>query len=311
MNSNKSLSIIVPCFNESKNIELFKKKLDGNNLSNYQLYYIDDGSTDDTWEQIIIQSKKDTKVFGIRLLRNFGKNSAILAGLKNQSSDFSIIIDCDLQHPLEKIPEMIEYYNNGYKIVSTVRDGNKEGFLRELGSKIFYFLMRNFSDVKYYFRTTDFMLIDKEIINFFLLIPEEDKNIKNFIYWSGYKKKELKIEINQRGHGISKFSLYKLFKLSINHFASFSMLPLKLIGYLGMILVSISTLLLFYIFIVNFFRLFFVSVQTIIIIFNSLFTGMTMIAIGLLAIYVARIDKHLMQRPKYIISEKTKRIEKN
>lgn len=306
MNSNKSLSIIVPCFNESKNIELFKKKLDENNLSNYQLYYIDDGSADDTWEQIIIQSKKDTKVYGIRLLRNFGKNSAILAGLKNQSSDFSIIVDCDLQHPLEKIPEMIEYYNNGYKIVSTVRDGNKEGFLRELGSKIFYFLMRNFSDVKYYFRTTDFMLIDKEIINFFLLIPEEDKNIKNFIYWSGYKKKEIKIEINQRSHGISKFSLYKLFKLSINHFASFSILPLKLIGYLGIILVSISILLLFYIFIVNFFRLSFISIQTIIIIFNSLFTGMTMIAIGLLAIYVARIDKHLMQRPKYIISEKTK-----
>lgn len=306
MNSNKSLSIIVPCFNESKNIELFKKKLDENNLSNYQLYYIDDGSTDDTWEQIIIQSKKDTKVYGIRLLRNFGKNSAILAGLKNQSSDFSIIIDCDLQHPLEKIPEMIEYYNNGYKIVSTVRDSDKEGFFRELGSKLFYFFMRNFSDVKYYFRTTDFMLIDKEIINFFLSIPEDDKNIKNFIYWSGYKKKELKIEINQRSHGISKFSLYKLFKLSINHFASFSILPLKLIGYLGIILVSISILLLFYIFIVNFFRLSFISIQTIIIIFNSLFTGMTMIAIGLLAIYVARIDKHLMQRPKYIISEKTK-----
>jgi dolichol-phosphate mannosyltransferase len=306
MNSNKSLSIIVPCFNESKNIELFKKKLDENNLSNYQLYYIDDGSTDDTWEQIIIQSKKDTKVYGIRLLRNFGKNSAILAGLKNQSSNFSVIIDCDLQHPLEKIPEMIEYYNNGYKIVSTVRDSDKEGFLRELGSKIFYFLMRNLSDVKYYFRTTDFMLIDKEIINFFLSIPEDDKNIKNFIYWSGYKKKELKIEINQRSHGISKFSLYKLFKLSINHFASFSKLPLKLIGYLGMILVSISILLLFYIFIANFFRLSFISIQTIIIIFNSLFTGVVMMAIGLLGIYVSRIDKHLMQRPNYIIAEKTK-----
>lgn len=306
MNSNKSLSIIVPCFNESKNIELFKKKLDENNLSNYQLYYIDDGSTDDTWEQIIIQSDKDTKVYGIRLLRNFGKNSAILAGLKNQSSDFSIIIDCDLQHPLEKIPEMIEYYNSGYKIVSTVRDSDKEGFFRELGSKLFYLLMRNFSDVKYYFRTTDFMLIDKEIINFFLSIPENDKNIKNFIYWSGYKKKELKIEINQRSYGISKFNLYKLFKLSINHFASFSILPLKLIGYLGLTLVLISILFLFYSFIVNFFRLSFVSIQTIIIISNSLFTGMIMMAIGLLAIYVARIDKHLMQRPNYIIAEKTK-----
>ena len=305
MNSNKSLSIIVPCFNESKNIELFKKKLDENNLSNYQLCYIDDGSTDDTWEQIVIQSKKDTKVYGIRLLRNFGKNSAILAGLKNQSRDLSIIIDCDLQHPLEKIPEMIKYYNNGYKIVSTVRDSDKEGFLRELGSKIFYFLMRNFSDVKYYFRTTDFMLIDKEIINFFLSIAEEDKNIKNFIYWSGYKKKELKIEISQRSHGISKFNLYKLFKLSINHFASFSILPLKLIGYLGLTLVLISILLLFYIFVVNFFQLSFVSIQTIIIIFNSLFTGVIMMAIGLLAIYVARIDKQLMRRPNYIIAEKT------
>jgi glycosyltransferase involved in cell wall biosynthesis len=306
MNSNKSLSIIVPCFNESENIELFKKKLEENNLLNYQLYYIDDGSTDDTWEQIIIQSKKDTKVYGIKLLRNFGKNSAILAGLKNQSSDFSIIIDCDLQHPLEKIPEMIEYYNNGYKIVSTVRDSDKEGFFRELGSKLFYFFMRNFSNVKYYFRTTDFMLIDKEIINFFLSIPEDDKNIKNFIYWSGYKKKELKIEINKRDYGISKFNLYKLFKLSINHFASFSILPLKLIGYLGLALVLISILFLFYSFIVNFFGLSFISIQTIIIIFNSLFTGLIMMAIGLLAIYVARIDKHLMQRPNYIIAEKTK-----
>jgi dolichol-phosphate mannosyltransferase len=306
MNSNKSLSIIVPCFNESKNIELFKKKLDENNLSNYQLHYIDDGSTDDTWEQIIIQSKKDTKVYGIRLLRNFGKNSAILAGLKNQSSDFSIIIDCDLQHPLEKIPEMIEYYNNGYKIVSTLRDGDKEGFFRELGSKLFYFFMRNFSDIKYYFRTTDFMLIDKEIINFFLSIPEDDKNIKNFIYWSGYRKKELTIEINQRSYGVSKFNLYKLFKLSINHFASFSILPLKLIGYLGLTLSLISILLLFYSFVVNFFRLSIVSIQTIIIIFNSLFTGVIMMAIGLLGIYIARIDKQLMQRPNYIIAEKTK-----
>jgi dolichol-phosphate mannosyltransferase len=306
MNYNKSLSIIVPCFNESKNIELFKKKIDENNFSNYQLYYIDDGSTDDTWEQIKIQSKKDTKVYGIRLLKNFGKDSAILAGLKNQNSDFSIIIDCDLQHPLEKIPEMIEYYNNGYKIVTTIRDDNKEGFLRELGSKIFYFLMRNFSDVKYYFRSTDFMLIDKEIINFFLSIPEKDKNIKNFIYWSGYKKKELKIEINQRIQGISKFNLYKLFKLSIIHFASFSILPLKFIGYLGMILVLISILSLFYSFIVNFFQLSFVSIQTIIIISNSLFTGLIMISIGIIAIYIARIDRQLMQRPKYIIAEKTK-----
>ena len=141
-----------------------------------------DGSTDDTWEQIVIQSKKDTKVYGIRLLRNFGKNSAILAGLKNQSRDFSIIIDCDLQHPLEKIPEMIKYYNNGYKIVSTVRDSDKEGFLRELGSKIFYFLMRNFSDVKYYFRTTDFMLIDKEIINSnFIGLKKEVNELKEQI----------------------------------------------------------------------------------------------------------------------------------
>ena len=162
------------------------------------------------------------------------------------------------------------------------------------------------NDAKYYYRTTDFMLIDKEIINFFLSIPENDKNIKNFIYWSGYKKKELKVEINQRIHGISKFNLYKLLKLSINHFASFSILPLKLIGYLGLTLVLISILLLFYSFIVNFFRLSLVSIQTIIIIFNSLFTGVIMMAIGLLAIYIARIDKHLMQRPNYIIVEKTK-----
>lgn len=303
MKTKNSLTIIIPCFNEYKNIELFSKSVETLNL-NCKLLYIDDGSTDNTWEKIKKLSTINSKIEGIRLARNFGKNAAILAGLSNQSSDFVIIIDADLQHPIEKIPEMINFYNKGYKIISTVRNSDEEGFFRELGSKCFYSLMRNFSDLKFFLRTTDFMLIDKEIINYFLNIKEKDRNIKNFIYWSGFKKKEIEINIVKRKYEKSKFNFYKLFKLAINTFSSFSLFPLKLIGYLGLILSFFSSALLIYSFVGNIFNFFEVTVQTMIILFNSFFTGIIMIAIGLLAIYVARMDSQLMSRPNYIISDK-------
>ena len=301
--------IIAPSFNEEKNIENFINRIEKLNIKNfsYKIVFVDDGSTDKTWQKIEYFNNINEKIIGIKLTRNFGKDSAIEAGLNLANKDvnckFAIIIDADLQHPIEKIPEMIVEWEKNFKIITTFKKNNVESFLRKSGSDLFYFLMTKFSDAKFITKNTDFMLIDKKIIDIFANFIEKNKSIKTFINWTGYKNKSLEIEIEKRKEGKSKFNFFHLTRMAVNAITSFSFFPLKIVGYLGFFMSVFSIILMPILIIFKWSGFFYVTYQTLIIIFNIFLTGITLSCLGLLGIYISKIHQNSIIRPSYIIEK--------
>ncbi len=302
--------IVVPCYNEENNIEKLLLRINDSigSYSQYKILFIDDGSTDKSWSKIDNLCNQNEKVIGIKLSRNFGKDSAIEAGLnyleKIENFKFAIVVDADLQHPVEKIKDMIDEWNNEYKIVTTYKKNNVENFFRKTGSDFFYFLMTNFSDAKFITKNTDFMLLDKEIIKIYNNFTEKNKSVKTFINWIGFKTISLPIEINKRSSGISKYNFFNLTRTAVNAITSFSLFPIKIVGYMGIIM-SVTSIVILPIFIISsWLNILNISIQTMIIIFNIFLTGIILSAIGLLGIYISRIHESSINRPSYLI-EKT------
>jgi len=267
---------------------------------------VDDGSTDNTWLNIKEEKKNYKNLKGLKLSRNFGKESAIDAGLNflNEKNKFFIIIDADLQHPINFIKDLInKFENKKIDIIYTYRVDEKEGVLREFFSKIFYKILGRFSDINIISKTTDFMLISQKVRDEFIKIKEIDKTFRVLVSWLGFDSISLPIKINYRTAGKSKYNYFNLFRLAINTISSYSILPIKLIGYLG-ILMSILAGFSFLFFFVNFFLNFTViSWQTQIIFLQIFLSGLTMASVGLLGIYVTKILNNSNKRPNYIIEE--------
>ncbi len=309
MSEIEKISIISPCHNEEDNISKFLKNLHSEIKDfNYEceVLLVDDGSTDNTWLNIKEEKKNYKNLKGLKLSRNFGKESAIDAGLNflNEKNKFFIIIDADLQHPINFIKDLInKFENKKIDIIYTYRVDEKEGVLREFFSKIFYKILGRFSDINIISKTTDFMLISQKVRDEFIKIKEIDKTFRVLVSWLGFDSISLPIKINYRTAGKSKYNYFNLFRLAINTISSYSILPIKLIGYLG-ILMSFLAGFSFLFFFVNFFlNLTVISWQTQIIFLQIFLSGLTMASVGLLGIYVTKILNNSNKRPNYIIEE--------
>jgi dolichol-phosphate mannosyltransferase len=305
-----NFSIIVPCLNEEKNIEHFSKTAESllKEKYNFKIIFIDDGSTDNTWSIIENLKKKSSFIHGVKLSRNFGKENAICCGLNNiKDEDFIITIDSDLQHPLEKIEEMINLWENGYKIINTHRKNRTEGTLREFGSTLYYFFIRKFTDLSIISQTTDFILIDKDIVKKFNQIPESNKQFRILINWLGFKKINLPIEINSRIYEKSKYDIIRLLRLAINSFTSISIFPIKLIGFLGLLMTTLSTIIIVTSIIdkIFFFKFINISNQSLLILIQILLTGLILSAVAFLGVYISKILNNTNNRPNYIIEKTT------
>ena len=301
-----SFNLVIPCFNEEKNIKIIYNNLKDYliKLSNYKIIFIDDGSTDKTWNEIVELSQNNSDIQAIKFSKNFGKEVAIEAGIHlTNKENFLIILDADSEHPINQINEMIDCWLNGYKIVLTYRISNSTSLVRELGAKIFYFMMRKFTDTSFLSKSTDFMLIDKDIIKIFNQFDEKSKSIRSIINWIGFNKKIIPIKIEQKRNRKSSYNFIKLSRLAINTFTSFSIFPIKLTSYLGLFLSIISLILLPILTICHVFNYINISIQTLIIIFNIFLTGITLTSIGFLGIYVSKINENVLKRPSYLIEE--------
>lgn len=302
---------VIPCYNEEKNIDNIVKFIleKTSSIKNFDadFCFIDDGSTDDTWSVITKLRNNYNNIYGIKLSKNFGKESAIDAGLNFVKEDYSfyIIIDADNQHPTNKIIDLIEIYEKEkLDIVNTHRIDENEGFIREMFSKLFYYLLSNFSEIKIIAKTTDFMLISKRVRNEFIKINEINKTFRIIIHWMGFKKKSIPIKINERFAGKSKYNFLSLTRLAINTLYSFSIFPIKIISYIGLFMSFISFLFLIFILINLIINMTIITWQTIIILTLVLLSGLTMTSVGLLGIYVYKILIYTNKRPNYIIETK-------
>lgn len=311
---NKTLSIIVPCYNEEKVIQESYKRIKSVLISLHftsEIIFINDGSNDLTESLLLEISKEDTKVKIISFSRNFGHQNAVTAGLNNCTSDLAVIIDADLQDPPELIPQMIETLEkSNAQVVYCVRKSRKgEGFFKKLSAKLFYRSLNFFSEVKLPVDTGDFRLIDKTIIKEFNLLHEKGKYIRGLVSWIGFKQVPFYYERKVRFAGETKYSFSKMMKLAMKSMFYFSTKPLKLAIGLGFISVVVSLLLAVW---SVFGKLLGYthadSGWTSLFVLIIFFGGVQLLTIGIVGAYIGNLFDEIKNRPEYII-KRTKNFE--
>ena len=244
----KKISIVVPCYNEEKNInnfyeEMIKTLEKVKENYSYEIIFVNDGSNDQTEIEVKKIRKTDKNVILISFSRNFGKEAAIYAGLNNATGDLVALIDADLQHPPITILEMIKGINEGYDVVATKRKNRKgEPIIKSAFSKMFYKMMRMFIPIEK--NVQDFRLMKKEVVDAILSLKEYNRFSKGIFTWVGFNIKYIEIENIERKAGKTKWSFRKLFSYAIEGITSFTTAPLKastLMGFCISIIAIIST----------------------------------------------------------------------
>lgn len=312
METKKSLiSITVPVFNEEQNIPLIHKGIMNawknlRNKYNYEIIFINDGSDDKSGEIIENLAENDAKIKYMEFSRNFGKEIAISAGIYHSQGDAAIIIDADLQHPPESIPQFIEKWEKGADIVIGIRKTNQsEGLIKKLGSFFFYKIMNLAGETKIIPNETDYRLLNKQVIQEFNRFTEKNRISRGLINWLGFKKEYIHFDAKKRKNGKPGYDNLKLARLAMYAIINHSLFPLKFVGYLGVFITFIAGVLGIFIFIekyilndpwsLNFSG---TAILAIIILF---LIGVVLISLGLSALYIASIHTEIINRPLYVI----------
>lgn len=307
----KSISIIIPIYNESKNLRNFYDRLRSVKEKllkyNWEFIFVNDGSSDNSLLVLYELAKLDKNNKVLDLSRNFGKEIALSAGVHEIGNvDAVICIDSDLQHPPQLIPKLIKAWEEGIEIVATIRSSiEKQPFLKRLGSKLFYWLMSKISGVKMKPHTTDFRLYDKKVIQAFRNVTERDRMFRGIMDWMGFKKTYISFKADARKEGEAGYSYAKLWHLAISSITSFSLWPLRITGRIGVLITLLSGgllswMLLNYIFLHKLDY----SPLAIIVVANTFLIGLVLMSIGLVALYIGSIHTEVINRPLYIVRER-------
>jgi dolichol-phosphate mannosyltransferase len=308
----KRISVIVPVYNESSGLDLFYRTLislfEDRDCYAWEILLVDDGSSDDSWSEITRLSSIDPRISGIALSRNFGKELALTAGVEYicSSADAVIFIDADLQHPPQVIPQFISAWEDGAEVVVGIRKEVEDySFIKKMGSRLFYVLMTRYSEINIPPNSTDFRLLDKKVVQALCTFSERTRMFRGLIDWMGFKKVFLEFSAPDRKNGNPTYSIKKLFKLALNSFTSFSLLPLRLTGIFGVLVCTLTLPLLVYMGISQMLNLQFFTPLAYFVVFNTLLVGITLSATGMLALYIGHIHTEVVGRPLYIIREIT------
>lgn len=314
MNDKKLVSIIVPAFNEEKSIPVFLQELQKilvtlNHQYSFEIIFINDGSTDKTKDVLGNLSSKDQNVKFLEFSRNFGKEIAISAGLHYAKGNAAIIIDADLQHPVELIPSFLQKWEHGADMVIGVRTKTKErNLLRKMGSYFFYKILNLIGDIQVVPNATDFRLVDRKVLDEFKRFTERNRITRGLLDWLGFNKEYIEFTANERKFGRSVYSKLKLLKLAFSTFVGHSLFPLKMAGYVGMVITLLSGILGLaiivgkYIFKIKYFMSFTGPAQLAILI--VFLVGIILMALGIIALYIGNIHGEVVNRPIYIVKKK-------
>jgi len=307
----KQISVIVPVFNEEKSIALFfeafrkfKNQIGHRNYTT-NLLFIDDGSTDQTAKIItdLAQGNKDCKA--IFFSRNFGKESALFAGLEHANGDLIVPMDVDLQDPFEIIFEMLDAYEAGAEVVLARRnDRGNDTFLKRFTAQWFYKLNNRMSTIKLEENVGDFRLMTRQVVNEIINLPENQLFMKGLMSWVGFKTTIVNYSRPVRKEGNTKFNYRKLWNLAVQGITSFSTLPLKVWTYFGSFVAFISFLYGLKIIVEKLFFGINASGYASLMVAILFFGGVQLIGIGVLGEYVGRTYLESKRRPKYIIRKK-------
>mgnify|MGYP001825491606 CR=1 FL=1 len=301
------ISIVIPAFNESQNISVIYQELENifrSNDSTWELIFIDDGSTDNTWSEIERLHGIDQSVCGLRLSRNFGHQYALFAGLNAAHGNAVISMDADLQHPPSIVPELISEWRKGNKIVNTIReDAANLSFFKKITSKIFYRVFSYLSGVKLEQGMADFRLIDRQVLDQILQFKEEGLFLRGLVRWVGYPSTSITFQCADRFSGVSKYTTYRMLKFAWHGISSFSIVPLRIGIAIGILTSLLSLYFLLEAIYANYVLGTTVPGWTSTIGVISLLFGILFIFLGLLGEYIGRILVQVRGRPLYLVSK--------
>ena len=304
------ISVIVPCFNEENNISQFYKVISSvaeKMMQNtaFEFIFINDGSTDGTLTEIKIIAEVDQRVKYIDFSRNFGKESAMMAGFEASTGDYVAVIDADLQDPPELLIEMFDIISTGdYDRVATRRTTRKgEPIIRSFFARMFYKLINKISDVKIVDGARDFSLMSRRMIDAILSLKEKTRFSKGIFEWAGFKTKWLEFENVQRNAGGSKWSFWKLLAYSIEGIVSFSHYPLIFASIVGLLFCLLALVMVIVIIIRTLTVGDPVAGWPSLVCIILFVTGIQLLCAGILGIYISKIFVEVKNRPMYVIAE--------
>ena len=298
------LSVVIPAYNEEKLIGLAVQRI-GEVLRwadiPYELVFVDDGSADRTWEEISRAAQTDACVRGVSFSRNFGKEAAIFAGLEAAKGDCCAVIDCDLQHPPEKLPEMYALWQQGWEVVNGVKaHRGKESGLHTFAANTFYRMMSKAVRIDMA-SSSDFKLMDRRVVDALLALGERKTFFRALAGWVGFRSVNVEFSVADRAEGSSHWSTLSLFRYAFSNIASYSSAPMQMVTVLGVVTLILSLVL---------------GVQTLIrwamghaadgfttvIILLLLIGSILMISLGIIGYYIAELFIEIKARPRYLVA---------
>ena len=312
----KKITILVPTYNEEEVLQKLYDRLISVILliKNYEfeILFVNDGSKDSTLKIIKDYREKDKCISYVSLSRNFGKETAMIAGLDYSKGDAVIIIDADLQDPPELIPEMIKYWENGYDDVYAKRKSRDgETWFKKWSSKAFYRILQDMTRIPIQKDTGDFRLLDRRCVEALKKLRETQRYTKGMFSWIGYNKKEILFDRDPRAAGETKWNYFKLMDLAIEGITSFTTFPLRVSSFLGM---GVSFLAFIYMIIIIIKTLVYgerVQGYPSLMVVLLFLGGVQLISIGIIGEYIGRIFNETKRRPLYFIDEYNNEKEKN
>ncbi len=300
------LTVVLPSYNEEamlpKTANVLADVLSGEGID-YELLFVDDGSRDQTWNEIQEAAKKNERVHGVHFSRNFGKEAAVFAGLAEAQGECVAVMDCDLQHPPATLVEMYRKWEEGYEVVEGVkRSRGTESKMHAVSAGAFYKLMSKATKIDMS-RASDFKVMDRRAVNALLDMPEKQVFFRALSSWVGFKSTSVEFDVQEREAGTSKWSTKSLVKYAISNIVGFSTAPMQFVTGAGVVVFLIAVIM---------------GIQTLVrymmgaavegfttVILLLLFIGsVIMISLGIIGYYIARIYVEVQGRPKYIISRK-------
>ena len=304
------LSIVIPSYNEEGNVENTARVVSGileKNGIEFELIFVNDGSSDKTWDKISAMAKSRENIVAVNFSRNFGKESAIFAGLEVASGDACVLMDCDLQHPPEVIADMYRIWkNNDVDIV----EGRKKSRGKEnpiyKGMSLFFYKIINRSSGLDMEAASDFKLLDRKVVDALNRMPERLTFFRAMSSWVGFKTEKVYFEVAERAEGESKWSAKSLIKYAVNNITSFTSAPLQIVTVCGIITFIISVILGVNTLYNKIWGISAAGFSTVIIL-QLLTSSIIMFSLGVIGFYLSKIYEEIKSRPRYIIRDIVKK----
>ena len=299
------LSVVLPAYNEEESVPLAADVI-GDLLTqagiDHELIFVNDGSRDHTWRAIQEAAARRPQVRGIRFSRNFGKEAAIFAGLAQARGDCCVVLDCDLQHPPEKILEMYRLWQQGWQVVEGVKiSRGKESPLHTLAAKTFYRFLSGATRIDMS-HASDFKLLDRRAVDVLVAMREKNAFFRALSSWIGFDTAQVEFEVQPRAAGESKWSLRSLTRYAVTNLAAFSTAPLQIVTILG-VLVFLCSLVLGCWSLWQKINGQALEGFTTVILLLLLIGSDLMVCLGILGYYIAKIYEEIKDRPRYIVAD--------